>query len=108
MNPDAMRYRKVTAIIDGTNLKTIEAKLRRIGLQGVTVSRVKGWGSYKNFFRSDWKAPHARLEMYVEATQVDDIIAALEPETDEPHLGIVAVLPVEKIVHLGARAGEKR
>ncbi len=47
-----MALRKVTAIVRIEVLEEIEEQLEAIGVPGISVTYVKGFGNYANFFKS--------------------------------------------------------
>ena len=94
-----MEFRKINAIIRSTALEKVEKRLQQMGIKGITVSRVKGYGEYANFFTRDWLTTNARIETFAAKDDVDSIVAAI---TEAAHTGFagdgfVAVLPVESI-----------
>jgi nitrogen regulatory protein PII len=80
----------------------IEERLRKLHVGGVTLSKVKGYGEYKNLFTDDWMSEHAKIELFVEAPKVQEILDALADIAHgaAPGAGIAAVIPVEQFVHL--------
>jgi len=84
-----MDFRKVNAIIRSDALEKVEQRLHELGVPGISVTRVKGYGEYKNFYTNDWITTHARVEIFTSGTSGD---------------GIVAVLPVEKVYKIRHRA----
>jgi len=97
-----MDLRKITAIIRSSELEKVEERLKDIGVKGVSVSRVKGYGEYADFYKSDWMVTHARMEIFTEKSKADEIVSAI---VETAHLGIagdgiVAVLPVEKLYRI--------
>ncbi len=101
-----MEYRKVTAIIRCGKLEKVESRLQQIGVQGISVTRVKGYGEYTDFYARDWMTSYARIEIFTAAEKVDDIVAAI---MDAAHVGlsgdgIVAVLPVERLYRIRTRS----
>jgi len=100
-----MKFRKVTAIIRPERLEAVEECLKKLGVPGVSVTRVKGYGEYANFFSSDWMLPHARVEVFIGEHRADAVAEAI---MDAAHSGIdgdgiVAVLPVESVYHIRTR-----
>jgi nitrogen regulatory protein P-II 1 len=97
-----MDFRYVVAIVRPEVVGELEKKLVSLGIGGVSVSKVKGYGEYKNFFTSDWFSDHARIEVFVEAEKVAELLAALLElaRGDIAGAGVAAVMPVEKFVHL--------
>lgn len=97
-----MELRKIVAIIRTTVLEKVEGRLIDMGVKGISVTRVKGYGEYVNFFTPDWLVTHARIEILTEKAKADEIVAAI---LDSAHVGmsgdgIVAVIPVEKLYRI--------
>ncbi len=97
-----MEFRKVTAIIRLDRAEQVERKLKSIGVPGMSCTHVNGYGEYADFYSSDWKVKHARVEIFVKATQVKEIVDAIleEAGTGTSGDGIIAVLPVEHLYHI--------
>ncbi len=97
-----MDYRKITAIIRSDVLEKVEKKLQEIGVQGISVTKVKGYGEYADFYSKDWMVSHARVEIFTSAAQADVIALAIMDTAYEglEGDGIVAVLPVEKLYRI--------
>jgi nitrogen regulatory protein P-II 1 len=97
-----MEFRKITAIINPYNLKKVEDALLDLGVPGATVSKVKGYGEYANFFAPDWLVNHVKVEIFIGKHRADEIarlimeIAHSGSEGD----GIIAISPVETIYHI--------
>lgn len=68
-----MQFRKVTAIIQLGVLGKVEAKLQEIGVRRISVTKVKGYGEYKNFYAKDWMVEHARIEIFTDKAGAHDI-----------------------------------
>lgn len=98
---------KINAVIRRDNLEAVETRLKQVGVPGITVSTVKGFGEYANFFSHDWMVSHARIELFVAANEADAIIAAIREMagTGEAGDGIIAVLPVNRLIKI--RSGEE-
>lgn len=99
-------YRKVTAILRVELLDRVEKALQDLHVGGVTVSRVKGYGEYADFFARDWMSSHVRVEVFTSAehaaTIADAMIAAASTGTRGD--GIVAVQPVESVLRIRSRS----
>lgn len=97
-----MDYKRIIVIIPTNALEAVEERLRQLRVGGVTISQVKGYGEYKNFFTNDWMSEHTKIEIFVEAAKVDEIISTLAQASRDapPGAGIAAVIPVERFVHL--------
>ena len=97
-----MQFRKVTAIIRPERLEEVERALKILNVPGVSVTKVKGFGEYANFYQSNWLSTHVRVEVFVSDKQAENIAKAI---VDASHTGlegdgIVAVLPVETVYHI--------
>lgn len=93
-----MTFNKITAIIQREKLEEVERSLEGIGVPGISVTHVKGYGDYANFYQSPPLVTHARIEIFAEQTQVNAIVKTI---MDTAHTGmagdgIVAVLPVAR------------
>jgi nitrogen regulatory protein P-II 1 len=98
--------RKVTAIVRRTVLEKVEERLQAIRVPGMSVTTVKGYGEYADFFRHDWQVDHARIEIFTgrrRATQIAEAIVDAA-HTGAPGDGIVVVLPVETVYRIRTRA----
>ncbi|HED18990.1 MAG TPA: P-II family nitrogen regulator [Gammaproteobacteria bacterium] len=97
-----MEFRKITAIIRLDRAEQVEHKLKAICVPGMSCTHVKGYGEYANFYSSDWKVEHARLEIFTKAGQVKEIVDVIlkEAGTGTSGDGIIAVLPVEHLYHI--------
>lgn len=97
-----MEFRKIVAIIRKGHLETVEKRLEAMGIKGLTVTQVKGFGEYANFFTRDWMCTHARIEIFTARQNVDAIVQAIleAASTGNAGDGIVAVLPVEQIYRI--------
>jgi len=101
-----MEWRKVVAILRSTVLEKVEERLRQLGVKGLTVTKVKGYGEYANFSKTDWLVDNARVEIFLAAQEVDAVVNALLDiaHVGAPGDGIVAVLPVEKLYRIRTKA----
>jgi nitrogen regulatory protein P-II 1 len=97
---------KVTAIVRSLALENVEQRLKEIGVPGISVTWVKGYGEHKSFFRHDWVAEHARIEIFIRRKRADEVARAIvgAAKTGHPGDGLVAILPVESVYRI--RSGE--
>lgn len=97
-----MNIKRITAIVPIDILKTLEKSLRACGVPGVTVEHVQGYGEHPNFFRRDLMKDNARVVLYTEEHQVDDIVAAIARCAHEcgTTSGILAVESIDRLVKL--------
>lgn len=97
-----MKYRKITAVISVSSLEAVEQALKHEKAIGIAITRVKGYGDYKNFYSHEWVSTQARVEVFVLAQHaeqvVHDIMQAAHTGLDTD--GVIAVLPVETIYHV--------
>jgi nitrogen regulatory protein P-II 1 len=94
-----MTYRKVTAIIDIGSLEAVERAVQHVGTFEVAVTRVKGYGNYRNFYNAEWLSEQARVEVFARQEQAAALVEAIcrAAYTGKDSHGMVAVLPVEAI-----------
>ena len=97
-----MGFSKVTAIVRPSAVPEIETRLRAAGVPGMTVSRVKGYGDYADFFRKDWMVTHVRLEVFIAESSAENIAEIImnAAHTGLEGDGLVAILPVSSIYHI--------
>ena len=101
-----MELRKVTAIIRSRSLKQVEERLQAMNVKGMSVSNVRGYGEYANFFTHDWQVTHSRIEIFTEKSNAERIVHAImeSAHTGMSGDGIIAILPVEKLFRIRTRA----
>lgn|SRR5574341_134215 len=101
-----MQLRKVTAIIRSDSLEAVEERLKQMLVKGLTVTHVKGYGEYANFFSHDWLVRHSRIEIFAEKARAEEIVRAIieTAHTGMEGDGLVAILPVEKIFRIRTKA----
>ncbi|HYZ36103.1 MAG TPA: P-II family nitrogen regulator [Pseudonocardiaceae bacterium] len=104
----------VTAIVKPFTLGDIKAALERLGVLGMTVSEVQGYGRQKGHtevYRGVEYAvvfvPKMRVEVVVDEAQVDKVIEALieAARTGKIGDGKIWVTPIEAVVRV--RTGER-
>lgn len=105
-----MEFRKVTAIIQPHTLEKVERALRALHVPGVSVTKVKGFGEYADFYTSDWMVTHVRVEVFVGEGRAEEIASAImnAAHTGIEGDGIVAILPVETVYHIRTKRKCKR
>ena len=105
--------KKVEIVIKPFKLDDVKAALNDLGIKGMTVSDVKGYGRQKGhtevYRGAEYKVdflPKMKLEIIVESEQVDKVIEAVvkAARTGKIGDGKIFVLPVEKVVRV--RTGE--
>ncbi|MBI5519212.1 MAG: P-II family nitrogen regulator [Desulfovibrio sp.] len=105
--------KKVEIITRTFKLDDIKAALSEIGIKGMTVSEVKGFGrqgGHKEVYRgAEYQVDFVvkvKIEVVVEDARVADVIAAASKaaRTGQVGDGKIFVLPVEEVVRI--RTGE--
>ena len=103
----------VIAIIKPFKLDEVREALTRVGIHGMTVGEVKGYGRQKGhteIYRGDEYAvnflPKLRLEIVIASEQLNQVMEALAvaARTGQIGDGKIFVLPVEQAVRI--RTGE--
>ena len=94
-----MDLKKVVAIVRTDMIEHVESRLIQLGVPGITIARVKGFGEYSNFFTHDWLSAYVRIEIFTDPAQVQQIVDAIleAAHTGTPGDGIVSVLPVDSL-----------
>lgn len=97
-----MKSSYVVAIVPPRAVDALERKLRTVGIGGITLTGVKGFGEYKNFFFSDRLSDHTKIEIFAQESQVEELFSVLMEiaASDVPGARIAAVMSVEKFLHL--------
>ncbi|MFP7754544.1 P-II family nitrogen regulator [Thermodesulfobacteriota bacterium B35] len=105
--------KKIEAIIKPFKLDDVKEALNAIGIKGMTISEVKGYGRQKGHTEIYRGAeyvvdflPKIKMEIIVASDQVDQVIDTIveAARTGKIGDGKIFVLPVEKIVRV--RTGE--
>ena len=106
--------KKIEAIIKPFKLDDVKEALNSIGIKGMTISEVKGYGrqkGHKEIYRGaeyivDF-IPKAKMEIIVDGDQVDEVIDTIckAAQTGKIGDGKIFVLPVDEVVRV--RTGEK-
>ena len=106
--------KKIEAIIKPFKLEDIKEALSEIGIQGMTVTEVKGFGRQKGhteiYRGSEYTVdflPKVKLEIVVDDEQVDDVIDKIVTTANTSKIGDgkVFVSPIEEAVRI--RTGER-
>jgi nitrogen regulatory protein P-II 1 len=101
-----MQLKKIVAIIRNEFLEEVEGRLVEMRVKGISVTKVKGYGEYANFFNPNWLVTHARIEIYTEDARVDEIAAAIMEvaNTGVEGDGILAIIPVSKLYRIRTKS----
>jgi len=92
-----MELKCVVAIVHPGLLKPFEKRLALVHIQGMTVTKVRGFGAHPNLFADDWTTERMKIEVFTQAENVDAVIKAITVDADGTAAGrsVVAVLPVD-------------
>ena len=106
--------KKIEAIIKPFKLDDVKNDLGQLGIQGMTVSEVKGFGrtgGKKEVYRGSAYVvdfvPKVKIEVVVADGQVNAVIEAIEKAARTGRIGDgkIFVLPIEEVVRI--RTGER-
>jgi nitrogen regulatory protein P-II 1 len=106
--------KKIEAIIKPFKLDEVKEALSAIGVQGLTVSEVKGFGRQKGHTELYRGAeyvvdflPKVKLEVIIRDEQVAEVIDAIEKAARTGRIGDgkIFVVPVEEVIRI--RTGER-
>jgi len=104
----------ITAIVKPFKLDDVKDALKAAGVQGITVSEVRGFGrqgGHSETYRgAEYKidfVPKVRLELVVDDSRVDAVIAAIKASANTGKIGDgkIWVASVDRLVRI--RTGEE-
>jgi nitrogen regulatory protein P-II 1 len=106
--------KKIEAVIKPFKLDDVKDRLREIGVQGMTVSEVKGFGrtgGKREVYRGSAYVvdfvPKVRVQIVAKDDMVKDIVEALTAVARTGHIGDgkIFVSPIEEVIRI--RTGER-
>ena len=106
--------KKIEAIIKPFKLEDVKEALNEIGIKGMTITEVKGYGrqkGHKEIYRgAEYTVdfiPKMKLEIIVESSMVEAVVGKIlaAAKTGMIGDGKIFVLPVEQVIRV--RTGEK-
>ena len=106
--------KKVEAVIKPFKLDDVKEALNEIGVTGMTISEVKGYGrqkGHKEIYRGAEYVvdfiPKVKLEIIVAAEKVEEVVETIRRAASTGKIGDgkIFVLPVEEVVRV--RTGER-
>lgn len=104
----------ITAVIKPFKMEDVRAALSDVGIQGITVTEVKGFGRQKGHTELYRGAeyvvdflPKAKLEIAVDDSQVDTVIEAISQAANTGKIGDgkIFVSSLEQVIRI--RTGEE-
>ncbi len=106
--------KKIEAIVKPFKLDDVKEALNEIGIQGMTISEVKGYGrqkGHKEIYRGaeyivDF-IPKIKIEIVVDSKQVDQVVEKIREAANTGKIGDgkIFVIPIEEAIRV--RTGEK-
>ncbi|MEA1949612.1 MAG: P-II family nitrogen regulator [Thermodesulfobacteriota bacterium] len=106
--------KKIEAIIKPFKLDDVKEALNEIGIQGMTISEVKGYGrqkGHKEIYRGAEYVvdfiPKVKIEIIVEASRADEVVRKIQDAANTGKIGDgkIFVFSVEQAIRV--RTGEK-
>jgi nitrogen regulatory protein P-II 1 len=106
--------KKIEAIVKPFKLDDVKEALNEIGIQGMTISEVKGYGrqkGHKEIYRGAEYVvdfiPKVKIEIIVESERADQVVEAIEKAANTGKIGDgkIFVFSVEEVIRV--RTGEK-
>ena len=106
--------KKIEAIIKPFKLDDMKEALNQIGIQGMTISDVKGYGrqkGHKEIYRGAEYVvdfiPKIKVEIVVDTDRVDAVVKTIQDSVNTGKIGDgkIFVLPVEEAIRV--RTGER-
>ena len=106
--------KKIEAIVKPFKLDDVKEALNEIGIQGMTISEVKGYGrqkGHKEIYRGAEYVvdfiPKVKIEIIVAADRADQVVDAIQKAANTGKIGDgkIFIFPVEEVIRV--RTGEK-
>ena len=105
--------KKIEAIIKPFKLDDVKDALSKLGVKGMTLSEVKGFGrqrGHKETYRgAEYQVdfvPKVKIELVIEASMTDQVVSTISEKASTGKIGDgkIFILPVEEAIRL--RTGE--
>jgi len=105
--------KKIEAIIKPFKLDDVKDALSKLGVKGMTISEVKGFGrqrGHKETYRgAEYQVdfvPKVKIELVIEASMTDQVVSTISEKASTGKIGDgkIFILPVEEAIRL--RTGE--
>ena len=105
--------KKIEAIIKPFKLDDVKDALSKLGVKGMTLSEVKGFGrqrGHKETYRgAEYQVdfvPKVKIELVIEASMTDEVVSIISEKASTGKIGDgkIFILPVEEAIRL--RTGE--
>ncbi len=106
--------KKIEAIVKPFKLDDVKEALNEIGIQGMTISEVKGYGrqkGHKEIYRGAEYVvdfiPKVKIEIIVDSERADQVVETIQKSANTGKIGDgkIFIFPVEEVIRV--RTGEK-
>lgn len=106
--------KKIEAIVKPFKLDDVKEALNEIGIQGMTISEVKGYGrqkGHKEIYRGAEYVvdfiPKVKIEIIVETERADQVVEAIQKAANTGKIGDgkIFIFSVEEVIRV--RTGER-
>ena len=113
-NKERLQMKKIEAIIKPFQLDNVKDALNTLGIQGMTITEVKGYGrqrGHKEIYRgAEYTTefiPKLKIDVVVEASMTEKVVEVIVDSANTGKIGDgkIFVLPVESVTRI--RTGEK-
>jgi nitrogen regulatory protein P-II 1 len=97
-----MEIKRITAIVPQELIDSCERCLRKCGVPGMTIEKVRGFGEHANYFSSDLLMSNVQVVVYVSEQKAATVVDALKSFARNEHTpaGILAIESIERLVNL--------
>ena len=94
-------FLKLTVILSSTEWPLLEELLLDHEAEGVTLSKVTGFGNYKNTFRNDLLSESFKVEIFTTKIKAEElaglVVKFLKSHGNRPNHGLVALMRVDEL-----------
>ena len=99
--------KKIECIISNTKFPELERALRNVGIPGMTVSDVRGYGNEQTRPESYLFLPKTRIEIYCNDEDIDRIVDTIFNicQTSQLGSGKIAIYEIQELIRI--RTGER-
>lgn len=99
-----MGIKRLTAIVPEELIENFERRLRKCGIPGMTIDKVRGFGEHANYFSTDLLKSNIRVVVFVSDERAVAVVEALKSFALEEHTpsGILAVESIERLIDLNS------
>ena len=101
-----MKYVKITAVVRVDVIEKLDLTLQGIGVRGISLTEVKGFGEYTDKYSHDWMIGHYKLEIFTDENSSDAIINVImeEAHTGMPGDGFISVQEVDQLYKIRTKS----